>query len=88
MAVSSATLFVASPEPLVALVRLAAAGATITTPEPAGPGLPEHAPSLYAIHAPTGTGSATRIFLLLGTAMRESLLASAGRSAPRETGPQ
>src|ERR1700722_6338872 len=53
MAVSSATLFVASPRysnPSYILPL----GDTSTTPEPAGPGLPEHAPSVYATQAPGG----------------------------------
>ena len=51
MAVSSATLFVAVPRysnPSCILPF----GEISTTPEPAGPGLPEHAPSVYAIHRP------------------------------------
>ena len=32
-------------------MHLARRGATRTTPQPAGPGFPEHAPSVYAIHA-------------------------------------
>src|SRR5260370_40887399 len=51
IAVSSATLLVAWPRYSSPSCVLAS-GDTSTTPQPAGPGLPEHAPSVYRIHAP------------------------------------
>ena len=48
MAVSSAILFVASPKYSEPSVIVVPSGATRMTPKPAGPGLPVHAPSVYA----------------------------------------
>ena len=60
MAVSSATLFVASPR-YSSPSCILPPGATRTTPEPAGPGLPEQAPSVYATHASAGVACAARL---------------------------
>src|SRR5262245_14516217 len=53
IAVSSATLLVVSPR--YSLSSVVTPASTTTTPRPAGPGLPEHAPSVYAM---TEAGSA------------------------------
>src|SRR5215469_6199611 len=51
MPVSSATLLVASPR-YSDRSCVFPSGEMSTTPHPAGPGLPEHAPSVYAIQEP------------------------------------
>ena len=56
--------------------RILPSGETSTTPAPAGPGLPEQAPSVYAIHAPAG--------MACGGDLAPRALASGGASA----GPQ
>src|ERR1019366_6287649 len=79
IAVSSATLFVAVPR-YSKPSCIFPFGDTSTTPDPAGPGLPEHAPSVYAIHEPgVCTGGAADRFAAAVVAAPAGAQASSGR---------
>src|ERR1019366_1256920 len=83
IAVSSATLFVARPR-YSNPSCIFPFGDTSTTPEPAGPGLPEHAPSVYAIH-PSGEctgGAAERLVVVEGDAPAGTQASSGRTLAP------